>query len=271
MSDQNWRTDIDAADYFLHQKKKMAVADRRPVIRRASDLVGPGIAEGAVRLGDFNDPLATFNGFYSAVPGALNAPDAQMPLHEREDFIGQVVSDSALGGRQVFTGLATGIEFSRTFRRSPTDPSAIAWGAWGGQRIPATAQGYYVHLTAVTYPARQTLLTPPDLTTIGDPGVYERSDAGIRIMRQGVYTGTIQVGCSNMAAVSEVTIRRPDGYSTTMITHLEQRLGPTAYYPFTIWASDGEQGFLIYAMHGMEMGNHRFWWRFTCTRVGDAV
>lgn len=72
---QNWREEINAADYFGHQKKKQEIENRRPVIRRASDLVGPGIGASAVRITDFNDILATYNGYYSARAGAYSAPN----------------------------------------------------------------------------------------------------------------------------------------------------------------------------------------------------
>jgi len=121
---QNWRTEIDAGDYFAHQKKQMQVENRRPVIRRASDLVGPGIAATAVKITDFDDQLATYNGYYSAVEGTTNAPTATEP------FVGTVVMDADLGGMQAFVGLETATEYIRVFRRNPSDPSSITWGAW---------------------------------------------------------------------------------------------------------------------------------------------
>lgn len=129
MSDENWRTETRAEDYFLHRQKKLDLADRRPVIRTASDLVGPGIGAFATRLDDFNNLLATFNGFYSAAADATNAPDAALPT-TAEPFVGFVVSDAELGGLQVFTGLDTGTEYRRTFLRSPIDPESINWGLW---------------------------------------------------------------------------------------------------------------------------------------------
>ena len=121
---QNWRTETDASDYFGQQKKQLQVADRRPVIRRASDLVGPGIGSYATRVEDFNALLVTFNGFYSALVGALNAPN------ETENFVGLVASDAELGGVQMFTGLTSGARYQRTFNRSPADPELIGWTAW---------------------------------------------------------------------------------------------------------------------------------------------
>lgn len=125
MSDShNWRTEVNAVDYFGHQKKQLNVADRRPVIRRASDLVGPGVAATAVRITDYNDLLATYNGFFSSAPDALNAPGADDP------YVGTVVSDAELGGVQMFTNLTTGVVYRRVFNRNPSDAATIYWGAW---------------------------------------------------------------------------------------------------------------------------------------------
>lgn len=125
MSDQsNWRADVDAGTYFLHEKKQSQIANRRPTIRKASDLVGPGIQSTAVRLADFNDRLATYNGFFASEPGGSNAPNAE------DSFVGLVVVDSLLGGWQQFRSLDTGFTYERLFTRSPYDPDTIFWGAW---------------------------------------------------------------------------------------------------------------------------------------------
>lgn len=123
MNDQNWRTETNAGDYFAHQKKQVQLENRRPVIRRASDLVGPGIAATAVRLTDFNDLLGTYDGFFSAASGALNAPNG-------EGLVGTVVGDSELGGVQTFTGLTTAVTYQRIFTRNPGDAETIYWGTW---------------------------------------------------------------------------------------------------------------------------------------------
>lgn len=127
---QNWRTEVTAEDYFLHQKKQMQVADRRPVIRRASDIVGPGISANATRLLDFNNVLATYNGFYSAAPGAINSPDFDSDPDDWQAFVGTVSSDAELGGVQTFTGLDTAVVYQRVFKRSPSDASFLYWGIW---------------------------------------------------------------------------------------------------------------------------------------------
>jgi hypothetical protein len=121
---QNWREETNAQDYFSHQQKQVQLSDRRPVIRRASDLVGPGVGAAAVRLTDLNDVLATFNGFFSCLSTASNAPNAT------QSHVGFVSSDSEIGGIQMFYGLSDGIARRRIFTRNPADPSSIVWGTW---------------------------------------------------------------------------------------------------------------------------------------------
>lgn len=121
---QNWRTATDAEDYFQQQQKQTVMNNRRPVIRKASDLVGPGIAATAVRITSFNDLLAQYNGFFSAVAGTFFAPTPYQP------YVGWVSSDAELGGVQVFYGLEDGAVYRRVFNRNPADFATIIWGNW---------------------------------------------------------------------------------------------------------------------------------------------
>lgn len=140
----NWRTEVDAGDYFSHQKKQLNVADRRPVIRRPSDLVGPGLSATAVQITNFNDTLALYNGFFSASPGAAEAPNST------DSFAGVVVSDSGLGGTQTFTSLNTRVVYRRTFVRNPADPSAVYWSPWEDTRpTPLYSGGTFVSMADV--------------------------------------------------------------------------------------------------------------------------
>lgn len=121
---ENWPIITDAGDYFGQEKKKVSLEQRRPQIRKASDLVGPGIAATAVRITDFNDTLATYNGFFSAKAGALNAPNGT------HDFVGYTVADSEFGGMQVFRSMTSAAQFVRMMRRNPGDPEFITWSSW---------------------------------------------------------------------------------------------------------------------------------------------
>jgi hypothetical protein len=121
---ENWRVETDAEDYFGHQKKKLTIADRRPVIRRADQLLGPGIASTAIRITDFNNLLAQFNGFFSAAGDAANGPAAD------QNYVGTVISDAEFGGVQAFYGMEDGELYRRIFTRNPGDPDSISWGVW---------------------------------------------------------------------------------------------------------------------------------------------
>lgn len=135
--EQGWRTDIDAETYFGSQKKKLEVADRRPVIRKPSDLgLGPGFSAQAVRITDFNDLLATYNGFFAAEIGAFGAPN------DEESFVGIVVNDAEMGGVQRFTGMESGVDFRRLFRRNPSNAESIFYDAWTSDQDSSTFIGF---------------------------------------------------------------------------------------------------------------------------------
>lgn len=137
MSQQNWRIESDATDYFTHRKKEFEVADRRPVVRKPSDLagMGPGIGANAVPIIDFNDLLATYDGFYSA-SRAVNGPEPIEDVlspdfgYDVNLYAGTVVSDAELGGVQKFTDIVSGESWHRAFRRAPSDETYIVWGPW---------------------------------------------------------------------------------------------------------------------------------------------
>lgn len=121
---ENWRTEIDAQDFFGNQKKRSAIEQRRPLLRQASDFVGPGIGVSSTRITNFNDILALCNGYFSCVAGTTNAPTST------QAFTGYVIMDAEFGGQQVFRGMTTGTQYVRIARRNPSDPDSITWGAW---------------------------------------------------------------------------------------------------------------------------------------------
>lgn len=265
MSDKNWRPETDAGDYFLHRQKQLDLADRRPVIRKASDLVGPGIGSSAVRITDFNDLLATFNGYYSSEPGAASAPNAL------EAFIGQVISDSEFGGQQKFTGLSSGAEYSRTFQRSPVDPEALAWGQWAERRrIPSTMDAQTERDTSTLSGTAAMLLMPHASGITGDQSAYEWTPTALNIRKQGVYTGMVQVGDRVSATTATIALFRPQGSTTTPNTHINVAMAGTFYIPFTVIATDASQAFYVTALQSSG-ATRDLWWRMSITRIGDAV
>lgn len=142
MSEANWPVPATLEAYLSQQQRKSAIADRRPVIRRPGDLMGPGLAALAIPVNDLDDPLAQFNGFFSVTSGALHAPSAG-------SFVGYTASDGDLGGVQMLTRLSDGVTYSRVFNRAPSDPDYVVWGAWaavgtgggGGGGVPTGPAG----------------------------------------------------------------------------------------------------------------------------------
>lgn len=265
-NEQNWRTETDALSYFRNQQKQLEVADRRPVIRKASDLVGPGISGSAVRVDDYNDLLATFNGYYSSAPGAGGAPNPD------EAFVGYTVSDAEYGGRQVLTGLDSNITYSRTFVRSPVDPEALAWGEWTGpQRIAPSIECLGEVDTDLLNTVSANLTAPTITKTLGASGYYERTSEAIRILKPGVYTGYFQIGDRvGATTLGTLVTYRPSGTETLASIQLSVPLGPTVHIPFTVWATDEFQGFRVVGVQSS--GSPRsVWWRFACSRISDAI
>jgi hypothetical protein len=269
MSSQNWRTEVDAVDYFGHQKKRVELEQRRPVVRRAADLVGPGIGGAAIRVTDFNSVLATFNGYYSAEPGALNAPTTD------EAFVGSTVSDQWLGGSQTVTGLTTGYEYSRTFSRNISDPTVLSWSAWQSvERVPASAMAntYGTTPTRVVVATVPTLLTPPSITTLGQAGTYSVGETDIFVLRPGVYTGYISMAGLAGIRLSRIDVSWPKEGGTKTLS-----IGPVAnaalsvIVPFTFWSSGSSQEIRVSAAHSETTTQDLTWTDFSITRVGDAT
>lgn len=63
-------------DWMRDMEKRILYVERRPEIRTAADLLGPGIAANSIPIQDWNEERTLFNGFFHSLPGALNAPDA---------------------------------------------------------------------------------------------------------------------------------------------------------------------------------------------------
>lgn len=274
MSGQNWRTEVDAIDHFGHQKKRVELEQRRPVIRKASDLVGPGIGASAVQVTDFNDTLATFNGFFSAIPGALNAPDAALPLAAREPFVGTTSSDSALGGRQTVIGLETAFEYTRIFVRNPSDESSISWGVWHGtERVPASVSSSGAYTDTSVPSGSPVSLAPPAITTIGASGTYSRSSESINILRPGVYTGVMHVTgfTADELTLTVAQVQHPHFNNIRSVSLGPTPIVPTLTIPLTFWTTGDLQQIRILVMHQAGAPRYVTWRNLTITRIGDMA
>jgi hypothetical protein len=71
----NWTIDINANDWMRSMEKRVLHNDRRPSIRAASDLLGPGFAPYAVQTNDWNSEAACRQGYWWSTVGVINSPD----------------------------------------------------------------------------------------------------------------------------------------------------------------------------------------------------
>lgn len=126
MSNEDWPIPTDAAAYLSQRKRRGEIEQRDPGYEPFKQEIGPGIRSSAISVDDWSDLLATYNGYYSSRPGALNAPNAV------QAFVGETIMDAQLGGVQTLKPLVPGgtLSYRRAFNRSPGDVSSILWGPW---------------------------------------------------------------------------------------------------------------------------------------------
>jgi hypothetical protein len=265
---QNWRTEINASDYLGAQKKLLEGVQRRPV-RDPSSLVGPGIGKSATRITDFNDILATYDGYYSALSTAAHAPT------NTENFVGHVVMDDVLGGVQVFTGMTTHKEYTRVFRRLAGDAQTIDWSSvWTTPTtIQPAASGELINSTTVAGYGGAALL-PPDLSTVGDASTFvavtSGASTGIRIAKTGVYTGhaTIQSAAPN----TNVSFRVPSPLTAYYETlWLYQNLGNISplIIPFTFFTAETTRAVQVVLTNQTGTAFNANW-AIHISRIGDV-
>ena len=76
VAQRNWRMGVDADDQLRFNEKRLMHEERRPFVREASSLLGPGFGQYAIRTFDWNQPDCLSNGFwYSVANQVLNSPD----------------------------------------------------------------------------------------------------------------------------------------------------------------------------------------------------
>lgn len=122
------RIEVNGLQVLTGMQKRIRQEERRPLIRTASDLLGPGLGPYAVRLMDFNDDAAVFNGLFYAEPGAQNGPDTN------RYWMGQVIANADGYGYQRMAEfrapadpLFAPVEYIRTFT---SIGSARSYGTW---------------------------------------------------------------------------------------------------------------------------------------------
>lgn len=266
---EDWRIQTTGEDYLRAQQKRVATEQRRPVIRKASDLVGPGIGSAAVMITDYNDILATFNGYYSSEAGALYAPNST------DQFIGTVVMSDTLGGVQTFTSLTTGVEYTRTFLRSPGDESDISFGVWHSvETIPATvfepAVGNAQQIT-VLGDSVAVRCTMPLMESVGDPNTFARSTTKLAILRTGVYSGYFWWRTTENIIVDTLQIEFPNWDDQTYDVMYNVIAGSGIQVPLHFVAT-GTDGFIrVTATQHAASNQHAEFERLHLSRIGDAL
>ena len=261
---QDWRIETNSSDYFAAQKKRLATDERRPAIRKASDLVGPGIAEAAVRITDFNDVLATFNGYFSAEPGALFAPNTS------DSFIGSVINDATLGGVQEFTSLVSGNVYRRPFLRNPSDESSVSWSAWrSDSKVLDTLSGTTQADTPVALDT-STYVEMPGIEVYGnDPDTFTRTTFTIDV-RPGVYTGYFWMRTVENIYIESVLIEMPNG-DIQGEEFVINKLGASGIREPLNFSSTSDTGFLRMTARQTDITSATFEFRsIKLTRVGDV-
>ncbi len=120
MSANNYNIPITATDYLRVQEKRLALEQRRPMIRTASDLLGPGMGPYAVQTFDWNGDAEAFNGLWYSKIDAINGPNSD------KEWIGQTIG--------LIEG--SGIQLLHTFRAADWPPleAKRAFTTGGGGR-----------------------------------------------------------------------------------------------------------------------------------------
>jgi hypothetical protein len=125
----NWAIDIDASDWMRSLEKRVLHEERRPSVRSAADLLGPGFAPYAVLTADWNSEEAARQGFWWSEVGALNSPDSA------KSWIGCVTVNVDGSGNQEVMENGPGsppLRRVRTFRMQGGIRVYSAWGDLAG-------------------------------------------------------------------------------------------------------------------------------------------
>jgi hypothetical protein len=130
MTSNNYPIITEADAYFRQNEKRLMHQERRPMVKTASDILGPGIAPYAVQIDHWDADEATFNGVFWTAPGDTGAPDLT------HWWIGQTeASDDGFGMQQVLTFHDSLIFPPITQRRQFFDPGNgnITYSQWVSQ------------------------------------------------------------------------------------------------------------------------------------------
>jgi|GEM_PF-2907517 len=126
----NWAIDINASDWMRSMEKRILHEERRPSVRTASDIMGPGLGPYCVQIVDWNDPATAFNGmYYTLPPNGLNTPGSSQ-MWMGETFGNQ----DGTGYQDVYdpTGGSPPQHYQRTFHVLNGVRTFSVWAVAGG-------------------------------------------------------------------------------------------------------------------------------------------
>ena len=174
----SWTQAETAADWMRQVEKRILHEERRPGIRSAADLMGPGVGPYSVWINDWNTSETSFNGFFHSDPGALNTPDSSRywmgtSQATKEGFGLQRVSEY-LGGRT--DALWPRLTYLRKFWTT-VPGAARQWSAW--RLDDGTPPGVITEYGGASVAP----VSPNTWTTANDSDAWTQA-SGISITRQ---------------------------------------------------------------------------------------
>lgn len=98
----NWPIQSGADDWFRQTSKRLNRMERMSAPTSAADLLGPGMSSQAVQIIDWNDEIATFNGFFYTLAGAYNTPEIE--VYDHDPVTGMPVGEPTILGPLPWTG-----------------------------------------------------------------------------------------------------------------------------------------------------------------------
>jgi hypothetical protein len=147
---------VTMQDWMRGHEKRVMHQERRPQIKKASDLLGPGFAPTATHILDWNSEEARFNGFFWSSDEADNVPDEVGPWA----WLGLTISTGHHG--QQITWSHGGTEYTTYHRHFHVHSNQMpVFGEWvplGSKRVGQVTTGTHVVGTVLTTPV--TFSTP---------------------------------------------------------------------------------------------------------------
>jgi hypothetical protein len=163
----NYRQIITTDDWMRDMEKRTLHESRRPQIRTASDLLGPGIGPQAIEIRDWNDEVTSFNGFFYSTPGAQNSPDPA------RYWMGYVIATEDGAGYMVVyeyaldATLAT-VPVRTYFRNFQTTPGSLrSFGQWVSLTRGPFTDGIWYDVTGEIAICTSTTSVPVSGTVLG--------------------------------------------------------------------------------------------------------